>query len=214
MNPGIRSPEHFFAYMPSADTENVLPIEGSVIACQKMKADIDGQTRSVVVFTRIPISEFKQAEWAKKSAAEAIEQMGKLLKITGVSKKNLDKALQSLMHRPDGLNSMEALGTRDFEDNAVARLGVRMVGSLQDLSEKIQSAETNHKKGLKKAFEADAIEDNPRLAREDADVGELSRTENPRESDVGLQVLKKNIKIPASWLNNSGVKGDGKPQKT
>lgn len=214
MNPSVHRPGHFFAYMPCADTENVSSTNDSVIGCQKVKAEIDGKSRSVVVFTRIPISEFNQSAWAKKSAAEAIEQMGVLFKITGVSKANLNNALQALKYRPDGLNSMDALATRDFEDSAVARLGMPMIGSLQDLSEKIPSAESTYKQGLKKAFEADAIEDNPRLANEDADAGELSRTENPKESDVGLRIIKKNIKVPASWLNNSGVRGDGKPPKT
>ena len=213
MNPSIHRPEHFFVYMPCADTENVLPTNDSVIGCQKVKAEIDGKSRSVVVFTRIPISEFKQAEWAKKSAAEAIEQMGVLFKITGVSKTNLNNALQALKHRPDGLNSMDALSTRDFEDSAVGRLGMPMIGSLQDLSQNISSAESTYKEGLKKAFEAEAIADNPRLAHDDADVGELSRTENPKDSDVGLRIIKKSMKIPASWLSNSGVMDDGKPKK-
>ena len=214
MNPSIRSPEHFFAYMPCADTENVLPTNDSVIGCQKVKAEIDGKSRSVVVFTRIPISEFNQSAWAKKSAAEAIEHMGVLFKITGVSKTNLNNALQALKHRPDGLNSMDALATLDFENSAVARLGMPMIGSLKDLSENIPSAESTYKHGLKKAFESDAIADNLRLANEDAELGELSRTENPKESDVGLRIIKKNVKVPASWLNNSGVKDDGKPPKT
>ncbi|MCE2859035.1 MAG: hypothetical protein LW731_04220 [Oxalobacteraceae bacterium] len=213
MNPSIHRPQHFFVYMPCADTENVLPTNDSVIGCQRVKADIDGKARSVVVFTRIPISEFNQAAWAKKSAAEAIEQMGVLFKITGVSKKNLDNALQALKHRPDGLNSMDALSTRDFEDSAVARLGMPMIGSLHDLSENIPSAENTYKEGLKKAFEADAIADNPRLANEDADVGELSRTEKPKESDVALRIIKKNIKVPSSLLNNRGVMDEGKPKK-
>lgn len=213
MNPSIHRPQHFFVYMPCADTENVLPTNDSVIGCQRVKADIDGKARSVVVFTRIPISEFNQAAWAKKSAAEAIEQMGVLFKITGVSKKNLDNALQALKHRPDGLNSMNALSTRDFEDSAVARLGMPMIGSLHNLSENIPSAENTYKEGLKKAFEADAIADNPRLANEDADVGELSRTEKPKESDVALRIIKKNIKVPSSLLNNRGVMDEGKPKK-
>ncbi len=213
MNPSIHRPQHFFVYMPCADTENVLPTNDSVIGCQRVKADIDGKARSVVVFTRIPISEFNQAAWAKKSAAEAIEQMGVLFKITGVSKKNLDNALQALKHRPDGLNSMDALSTRDFEDSAVARLGMPMIGSLHNLSENIPSAENTYKEGLKKAFEADAIADNPRLANEDADVGELSRTEKPKESDVALRIIKKNIKVPSSLLNNRGVMDEGKPKK-
>ena len=213
MNPSIHRPQHFFVYMPCADTENVLPTNDSVIGCQRVKADIDGKARSVVVFTRIPISEFNQAAWAKKSAAEAIEQMGVLFKITGVSKKNLDNALQALKHRPDGLNSMDALSTRDFEDSAVARLGMPMIGSLHDLSENIPSAENTYKEGLKKAFEADAIADNPRLANEDADVGELSRTEKPKESDVALRIIKKNIKVASSLLNNRGVMDEGKPKK-
>lgn len=213
MNPSIHRPQHFFVYMPCADTENVLPTNDSVIGCQRVKADIDGKARSVVVFTRIPISEFNQAAWAKKSAAEAIEQMGVLFKITGVSKKNLNNALQALKHRPDGLNSMNALSTRDFEDSAVARLGMPMIGSLHNLSENIPSAENTYKEGLKKAFEADAIADNPRLANEDADVGELSRTEKPKESDVALRIIKKNIKVPSSLLNNRGVMDEGKPKK-
>jgi hypothetical protein len=213
MNPNIHRPKHFFAYMPCADTEHVLPTNDSVIGCQKVKAEINGKSRSVVVFTRIPISEFNQAAWAKKSAAEAIEQMGVLFKITGVSKTNLNNALQAIKHRPDGLNSMDALSTRDFENSAVARLGMPMIGSLQDLSEGIPSAESTYKEGLKKAFEADAIADNPRLTNEDADAGELSRTENPKESDVGLRIIKKNIKVPARWLTKSSVMDDGKPKK-
>jgi hypothetical protein len=117
MNPSIHRPEHFFVYMPCADTENVLPTNDSVIGCQKVKAEIDGKSKSVVVFTRIPISEFNQAAWAKKSATE------------------------------------------------------------------------------------------------DADAGELSRTENPKDSDVGLRIIKKSMKIPPSWLSNSGVMDDGKPKK-
>lgn len=212
MNPSIRSPEHFFAYMPCADTDNVLPIQESVIGCRKVKAEIDGKARSVVVFTRIPVSEFKQTAWAKKSAAEAIEQMGVLLKITGVSKQNINNALQALEHRPDGLTSVQAIGTLNFEDNAVARLGMPMIGSLQDLGEEIQSAESTYRKGLKKAFESDPIADNPRLANESADIGELSRTENPKEADVGFRIVKKNIKVPASSLKNSGVNDGNKPK--
>jgi hypothetical protein len=81
------------------------------------------------------------------------------------------------------------------------------------LSENIPSAESTYKQGLKKAFEADAIADNPRLANEGVDVGELSRTENPKDAEVGLRIIKKNVKVPASWLNNSGMKDDGKPKK-
>jgi hypothetical protein len=139
--------------------------------------------------------------------------MGVLFKITGVSKTNLNNALQALKHRPDGLNSMDALSTRDFEDSAVGRLGMLMIGSLQDLSQNISSAENTYKEGLKKAFEAEAIADNPRLAHDDADVGELSRTENPKDSDVGLRIIKKSIKVPASWLSNSSVMDGGKPKK-
>ena len=209
MDSNIRRAEHFFAYIPCADTENAVPVQESVIGCKKVKAEIDGKSRSVVVFTRIPVSEFKQSAWAKKSAAEAMEKMGVLLKITGVSNKNIHKALQALKCRPDGLNSIEALGTKDFESSAVAKLEMPMVGSLEQLGDAIQSAESTYKKGLKKAFEADAIEDSSRPRHDEADAGEISRTENPNESDVGLRIIKKNIKVPASLLKNAGAKSGG-----
>ena len=214
MDSNIRRSEHFFAYMPYADKGNVLPTKESVIGCQKVKAEIDGKSRSVVVFTRIPISEFKQSAWAKKSAAEAIEKMGVLLKITGVSNKGINDACTGMKYREDGINSVEAFDTRDFEGTAIAALGMPMISSLDHLGEQIQSAESIHKKGLKKAFEADAIEDNSGPQHEDADAGEISRTENPNEADVGLRIIKKSIKVPASLLKNAGAKSGGGSRKT
>ena len=214
MNPNIGRQEHFFAYMPYADTDNAVPVQDSVIGCQKVKADIDGKSRSVVVFTRIPMSDFKHSALAKKSAAKAIEKMGALLKIAGVSNQGIDNAIKALRHRPDGLNSVEALGTKGFEDSAVARLGMPMIASLDQLDEQIQSAESIYKKALKNAFEADPIEGGSRPVHEEADFGEISKTENPNDDDVGLRIIKKSVKVSTSLLKRTDVKGDSKPKKT
>lgn len=75
--------------MTNAEVQgDVTGVQESVIGCQKVKVDEGDKKKSVIVFTRIPISEFDSSKDAQKSAAKAVDHMKNFYQLNGMKKKD------------------------------------------------------------------------------------------------------------------------------
>ena len=199
--------EHFFAYLPYQEKNDPVSVQDSVIGCHKIKVTNGDKSKSVVVFTRIPIAEFDSSKAAKKSAGKAIDQMKNFFQINGMKKSTASSTVHNIKHRPDDLHAVDAISTRSFEKYATATLHMPMISSLDQLDGLTQSTETIFKSYLKKTFEADdgGVE-NPRLNDNSLDAGDLSQTELAPEASASFVLIKKTVKMPAKFLGDGDIK--------
>ena len=170
--------EHFFAYLPHQVQGDAVGVQESVIGCQKVKINEGDKKKSVIVFTRIPISEFDSSKAAQKSAAKAVDQLKNFYELNGMKKKTSSSAVHNIKHRPDNLHSVNAMSTQHFEEFAMAALHMPMIGSLDQLVDLNESTEIIRQHHMKKAFEADGeMIENALIKNDHFSTGDFSQTE-------------------------------------